>query len=405
MYIERHMESVVKKAASMFGAVLVTGPRQVGKTTMLQEITPGVKYVSLDDPLLLLSALEESVTFFKDFPPPVLIDEVQRAPSLFMNMKKIIDEKKEKGLLFLSGSQQFKIMKNASESLAGRIGILTLLGLSLREISATSFNRPFIPTDEYISERSKTCEPMDHGHLWRLIQRGCLPELFVDEKMDWRLFYSSYVDAYLKRDVRELINIENELKFTRFMTVLAGRTGTMLNLSSVASDVGISVPTADHWLSVLRASNIVYLLQPYYNNITSRMIKTPKLYFLDTGLAAYLTKWNTPEALRDGAMAGAFFETFVVSEILKSYFNAGIADPSLYYYRDKEGNEIDLLIEENGLLHPIEIKKSADPVKGDIRAFRIVDRIGKRGRGGIVCTYDDLLSLDSDNKIIPIGII
>jgi predicted AAA+ superfamily ATPase len=372
---------------------------------MLQKMTADIKYVSLDDPLRLSSALNESITFFKDHPPPVFIDEVQRAPSLFVVMKMIIDEKKEKGLFFLSGSQQFRMMKNVNESLAGRIGILTLLGLSIREMSGTSFDRPFIPTDEYFSERSKTYRPVDHDHLWRFIQKGSLPELFVEEKMDWQMFYSSYVSTYIKRDVRELINIEDELKFTRFMIVLAGRTGTMLNLSSVAGDVGISVPTADRWLSVLRASNIIYLLQPYHNNITGRAIKTPKLYFLDTGLAAYLTRWNMPEVLREGAMAGAFFETFVISEILKSYYNVGITDPSLYYYRDKEGNEIDLLIEENGILHPIEIKKSSDPGKGDIKAFRIVDRLGKRGKGGIVCTYDDLLSIDGNDKVIPIGMI
>ena len=405
MYVERHMESVVKKASSMFGSVLVTGPRQVGKTTMLKKVTSGIIYVTMDDTLILSSALEEGNTFFKDFPPPVFIDEIQRAQPLFVIMKKIIDEKKEKGLFFLSGSQQFKLMQNVSESLAGRIGILTLLGLSIREMSATPFNIPFVPTDDYFNERSKTYAPIDNGRLWRLIQRGCLPELYVDEKMDWRLFYSSYVSSYIKRDVRELINIEDELKFTRFMAVLAAHNGAMLNLSSVAGDVGISVPTAKDWLSVLRASNIVYLLQPFYNNITGRAIKTPKLYFLDTGLAAYLTRWNTPEVLREGAMAGAFFESFVISEILKSYYNAGITDPSLYYYRDKEGNEIDLLIEENGFLHPIEIKKSSDPNKRDIGAFRIVDKLGKRGPGGIICTYDNILSLDSDNKIIPAGMI
>lgn len=405
MYLERHMEGAVRKASSMFGAVLVTGPRQVGKTTMLREITSDMKYVSLDDPLRLSSAVSESITFFKDFPPPVFVDEVQRAPSLFIVMKMIIDEKKEKGLFFLSGSQQFRMMKNVSESLAGRIGILNLLGLSMREMSGTSFRTPFIPTDAYFDERSKTYRSMDHGRLWETIQRGCLPELFVNEEMDWRMFYSSYVSSYIERDVRELINIENELKFINFMTVLAGRTGSVLNLSSIAGDVGISVPTAERWLSVLRASNIVYLLQPYHTNITSRTIKMPKLYFLDTGLAAYLTRWNTPDVLRDGAMAGAFFETFVVSEILKSYYNAGIPDPYLYYYRDKDGNEIDLLIEENGLLHPIEIKKSSDPNKGDIKAFRIVDRLGKRGQGGIVCTYDTLLSLGDNNKVIPIGMI
>jgi predicted AAA+ superfamily ATPase len=405
MYIKRHMESVVEKSSAMFGSVLVTGPRQVGKTTMLREITKDIKYVTLDDPLRLSSAVNESITFFKNFPPPVFIDEVQRAPSLFPVIKMIIDEKGKKGLFYLSGSQQYRMMKHVSESLAGRIGILNLLGLSIREMSGVSFDRPFLPTDEYFDERSKTYRPIDQNRLWEIIQRGCLPELFVNGGMDSRMFYSSYVATYIERDVRDMINVENELKFISFMTVIAGRTGSVLNLSSVANDVGISVPTAERWLSVLRASNIVYLLQPYYNNITNRTIKMPKLYFLDTGLAAYLTRWNTPDVLRDGAMAGAFFETYVISEILKSYYNAGISDPYLYYYRDKDGNEIDLVIEENGLLHPIEIKKNSDPSKKDIRAFGILEKLGKRGSGGIVCTYDDLLSFDGKDSIIPIGMI
>lgn len=405
MYIRRHMENAVRKAAAMFGAVLVTGPRQVGKTTMLRNITSGMRYVSLDDPLRLSSAADERTTFFQDFPPPVFIDEVQRAPSLFTMMKMIIDERNEKGLFFLSGSQQFRMMRNVSESLAGRIGIFTLSGLSLREMSDVSFDRPFIPTDQYFKERSGTYRPVDRGTLWRMIQRGSMPELFLREEMDWGMFYSSYVSAYIERDVRELVNVENELKFIRFMTVIAGRTGSVLNMSAVAGDVGVSVPTVERWLSVLRASNIVYLLQPYHNNITSRTIKAPKIYFTDTGLAAYLTRWSTPEVLRDGAMAGAFFETFTVSEILKSYHNAGIPDPHLYYYRDKDGNEIDLLMEENGILHPIEIKKNSDPDRRDIRAFGIVDRLGKRGPGGILCTYDSLLSLEGGDRIIPVGMI
>ncbi|MCL2148566.1 MAG: ATP-binding protein [Methanomassiliicoccaceae archaeon] len=399
------MEQVVERASKMFGAVLVTGPRQVGKTTMLREMKQGIRYASLDDPLLLSSAVGDGVTFFKDFPPPVFVDEVQRAPSLFTVMKMIIDEKREKGLFFLSGSQQFRMMRDVSESLAGRVGVLSLLGLSMREMSGTSFDKPFVPTDGYFEERSENYAPVDHGGLWDTIQRGCLPELFANSGMDWRLFYSSYTAAYIGRDVRELVNIENELKFTRFMTVLAGRTGTVLNLSSMASDVGISVPTAERWLSVLRASNIVYLLQPYHSNITSRTVKAPKAYFLDTGLAAYLTRWSTPEVLRNGAMAGAFFETFVVSEVLKSHYNAGIPDPPLYYYRDKEGNEIDLLIEEGDTLHPIEIKKGSDIGKGDIKAFRIADKLGERGRGGVVCTHDSPLSLGGDDMVIPIGMV
>lgn len=296
------------------------------------------------------------------------------------------------------------MMKNVSESLAGRMGILTLSGLSLREMSGTSFDKPFIPTKTYFSERTEAYEPINQDSLWEIIQRGCLPELFSTKEMDWRMFYSSYVNSYIERDVRELVNVDNELKFIRFMTVIAGAQDPF-STCRVANDVGVSVPTVERWISVLRASTIIHLLQPYHNNITNRTVKMPKLYFPDTGLAAYLTGWNTPDVLRNGAMAGAFFETFVISGILKSNYNAGIPDPHLYYYRDRDGNEIDLLTEENGLLHPIEIKKNSDPGKRDIKAFKIIDKFGNRGSGGILCTYDRLLSLGENNRIIPIGMI
>jgi predicted AAA+ superfamily ATPase len=404
MYLKRHMERTVTKASEMFGAVIVTGSRQVGKTTMLREIIPDVRYVSLDDPISRSEAANESITFFNNRAPPVFVDEVQRAPSLFPVMKMIIDEKKEKGLFFLSGSQQFKLMKNVSESLAGRVGVLTLLGLSMREMSRTSFSKPFIPTDDYLDERSAAYEPVDHECLWKVIQRGCLPELFMNEHMDWEKYYYSYASMYIERDVRALTNIDDELKFITFMTVLAGRTGSVLNLSSISNDVGVSVPTVERWLSVLRASNVIYLLQPYHNNITKRMIRSPKIYFLDTGLAAYLTRWNTPDVLRNGAMAGAFFETFVVTEILKSYYNEGI-EPHMYFYRDKDGKEIDLIIENNGLLHPIEIKKTSDPKREDIKTFDVVDKLGKRGTGGIICTYNGIVSFGNKDKVIPLGMI
>jgi predicted AAA+ superfamily ATPase len=405
MYLKRHIEKTVTEMSEMFGAVMVTGPRQVGKTTMLLKMAPNVRYVSLDNPLMLSSAINESITFFEKQPPPVFIDEAQLAPPLFPVMKMIIDEKKEKGLFFLSGSQQFGMMKNVSESLAGRVGVLTLLGLSMREMTETPFNGPFIPTDQYIADRSATYEPVKYDRIWNIIHRGSMPELFVNDKINWDMYYSSYLRTYIERDVRSLTNIEDELRFIRFMTVLAGRTGTILNLSSISRDVGISVPTVDRWLSVLRASNIIHLLQPYHSNITKRTMRSPKLYFLDTGLAAYLTLWNTPEVLRNGAMAGEFFETFVVAEILKSYYNHGVGHPPLYFYRDVDGNEVDLIIENKGLLHPIEIKKNSDPRKEDIKAFSVLDKLGKRGPGGIVCTTDKIISLGNKDVTIPLGMI
>lgn len=405
MYIKRHAEKTVQELARMFGAVLVAGPRQVGKTTMLQKITSNIGYATLDDPILRASAEEESGTFFKDNPPPVFVDEIQKAPMLFEQIKLYLDRERKKGQFFMCGSQQFKMMKGVSESLAGRIGLVTLLGFSLREAYGIECDTPFIPTEEYFSERREQLADISYDDVWNRIHRGSMPELYDNPNFNWQMFYGAYVRTYIERDVRELSEIGDTVKFTKFMVAAAASTGQLLNLSSLARDVGISQPTAERWLSILVASNIVYLLQPYSNNITKRAIKTPKLYFLDTGLAAYLTKWNTPEVLKSGAMAGAFFESFVVSEIIKSYYNKGVLEPPLYFYRDRDMNEIDLLIEENGTMHPIEMKKHADPQKRDVQAFSVLDRMPgiERGSGGVVCLYDRLITWQGTDRVIPIN--
>lgn len=404
MYIPRHAEQTVEKLSKMFGAVLVAGPRQVGKTTMLREVKSDISYVTLDDPILLASAVEQSVTFFKDNPPPVFVDEVQKAPELFSQIKMLIDRSREKGQFYLCGSQQFHMMKNASDSLSGRIGMLTLLGLSMRERYGMDFLEPFIPTDDYFAVRRHNLAKISYNDVWNMIYRGSMPELCTNPDYDWQMFYAAYVRTYIERDVRELAQVGDEVKFTRFMAVVASRTGQLLNLSSVANDVGISQPTADRWLSVLVASNIVYLLKPYSNNLTNRAVKTPKLYFLDTGLAAYLTKWSTPDVLKNGAMAGEFFESFVVSEVVKSYYNRGVLDPSLYFYRDKDKKEIDLLIEENNTLYPLEIKKHSDPRQSDLKNFDVLNKISNvnRGPGGVICLYDNLITLKENDRVIPI---
>ena len=372
-YIKRHAENTVTKLSKMFGAVLVAGPRRTGKTTMLSELTSDIPYVTLDDTMILKSAKESPGTFFKDHVPPVFIDEIQRAPELFLQMKLQIDSRHEKGLFYLSGSQQLHMMKNVSESLAGRIGLLNLPGFSMREMSGIKNDLPFLPTESYFEKRHCEVSAFDYDAVWRTIQRGSMPELCEDQDYDWQYFYAAYVNTYIERDVRELSEVGDTLKFLRFLTAAAASTGQLLNLASLARDVGISQPTAQRWLSILTASHIVYLLKPYSCNITKRAVKTPKLYFMDTGLAAYLTKWTNPEVLKSGAMAGAFFESFVISEIIKSYYNRGVIDPPLYFYRDKDRNEIDLLIEDGGILYPLEIKKHADPERKDIRAFRHLD--------------------------------
>ncbi|MCL2627692.1 MAG: ATP-binding protein [Oscillospiraceae bacterium] len=404
MYYKRHADEAIHKLSTMFGAVLVTGARQVGKTTLLKDVAGHAGYVTLDDKIQLVSAVEQSGTFFKDNPPPVFVDEVQHAPNLFPQIKIILDREKKKGQFFLSGSQQFKMMKNVSESLAGRLGIISLPGISLREMYSVSFNEPFLPTDEYFKNRENNKTDVSYSDIWNIIHMGSFPELCANPDFDWRMFFAAYVAAYIERDVRDLAQVGDEIKFTQFMTVAASCTGQLLNLASLARDVGISQPTAERWLSILVASNLVYLLRPYHNNITKRTVKTPKLYFLDTGLAAYLTRWNTPEVLRNGAMAGAFFETFVIGEIIKSYANKGILDLPIYFYRDRDGNEIDLLIADSGLLYPIEIKKHADPSKSDVMKFSILDKIPnvKRGQGGVVCLYDNLTTLHECDKAIPI---
>lgn len=407
MYIKRHMESAVAKIEKMFGTLLVTGSRQVGKTTLLKKIKPDIAYITLDDPIMLSSAIEEPGTFFRATPPPVIVDEIQYAPNLFPYIKRISDSDGKKGQFFLSGSQQFRMMENVSESLAGRIGILNLMGLSLREIHEIDFNQPFRPTVEYFEGRKNSVKELGYKEVWEMIHRGSMPAMYAGDGMDWQMFYAAYTKTYIERDVRELTQVGDEVKFLKFMTSIASCSGQLLNLASVARDVGISQPTVERWLSILRASSLVYLLQPYYNNVTKRAIKTPKVYFLDTGLAAYLTRWNTPEVLQNGAMAGAFFETFVITEIIKSYANAGILEPPLYFYRDKEQNEIDLLIHQEATLYPIEIKKYADPKRSDIAAFDLLDKIPdvKRGHGAIVCMYDNLMMLKGKDLIVPLTFI
>lgn len=399
-YIKRNCESVIKKQEKMFKAILVTGARQVGKTTMLKNIKPEINYVTLDDMILNQSAIEDPNLFLKSNKPPIIIDEIQYAPNLLRNIKIVVDNSKEKALFYLTGSQQFNLMKDVSESLAGRVGIVNLLGLSLREIKEIEFNKPFIPTNEYLEERKKFDKEVTYDEIWDIIHKGSMPVMY-EEESDFEMYYATYVSTYIERDVRNLTQVGDTLSFLKFMTALASRIGQLLNLNSIATEVGISIPTAQRWLSILVSSNIVYILEPYYNNIMKRAIKTPKIYFLDTGLAAYLTKWKTKDVLETGSMSGNFFENYVIVEIIKSYYNSGELRPPIYYYRDKEKREIDLIIEQNGKLYPIEIKKSANPSKDMIDNFKVLENVKEVGEGAIICMYDKIIHLDEKNKVIP----
>ena len=399
-YIKRSAENVIKKQEKMFKAILVTGARHVGKTTMLKNLKSDINYITLDDMLLNQAAIEDPNLFLKSNKPPIIIDEIQYAPDLLRYIKIAVDNSEEKAMFYLTGSQQFHLMKNVSESLAGRIGILNLLGLSLREIKEIDFNEKFIPTEKYLKKREKNNIEISYNEIWEIIHKGTMPALYQTEN-DFEMYYSMYVNTYIERDVRNLTQVGDTLTFLKFMTALASRIGQLLNLNSVASEVGITIPTAQRWLSILISSNIVYLLEPYYKNIMKRAVKTPKIYFLDTGLVSYLTKWKDKDVLEKGNMAGNFFENFVIVEIIKSYYNNGELRPPIYFYRDKDKKEIDLIIEQNGKLYPIEIKKSANPTKEMISNFKVLEKMGEVGEGGIICMYDKIIDLDEKNKVRP----
>lgn len=399
-YIKRLAENVIKKQEKMFKTILVTGARQVGKTTMLKNMKPNINYITLDDMILNQSAVEDPDLFLKANKPPIIIDEIQYAPNLLRYIKIAVDSSEKKAMYYLTGSQQFNLMKDISESLAGRVGIFNLLGLSLREIKEIDFNEPFLPTEEYLTKRKKYEIQITYDEIWDMIHKGAMPALYQEES-DVDMFYAMYVSTYIERDVRSLTQVGDTLSFLKFMTALASRIGQLLNLNSIANEVGITIPTAQRWLSILVASNIVYVLEPYYNNIMKRAVKTPKVYFLDTGLAAYLTKWKTSEVLETGTMAGNFFENYVIIEIIKSYYNSGELRPPVYFYRDKEKREIDLIIEQNGKLYPIEIKKTANPSKDMIENFKVLENIKEIGEGAIICMYDKIINLDEKNKVIP----
>lgn len=402
MYIARHIEKTIEKSFAAFPAVLITGPRQVGKSTLLLNRFKNIPNVTLDNPLQLLSLRQDSVEFFKLHGSPLILDEVQRAPECFSVLKYMIDSDRRAGMYILTGSQKYALMKGVSESLAGRIGIIDMLGLSDREIYEDPFDRPFLPTSDYLLERRPKMAPSIQN-LWERIHRGSMPELYSNDNMDWEQYYAAYVDTYIERDVKQLGSVGDTLAFTQFMTALASRTGELLNAASLARDVGVDSKTVKRWLSILQASNIIYLLQPFSLNINKRIIKTPKVYFTDTGLVCYLCRWLTPETLANGAMAGSIYETFIVSEILKSYYNAG-KEPDLYFFRNTDGQEVDLLFYRDGKLYPIEIKKTSSPNVKDAKHFGTLSTFFPSlevSEGGIICNAEDLLPLGQNLKIIP----
>ena len=405
-YIERAITSVLKSRVSSSKCMLLTGARQVGKSTIIKHVFPDYNRADFDDRLTRLQAREEPKLFFMNNPRPLFIDEVQKENSILEEIKLIVDNSDKRGDFILSGSGKFELMKGMSESLAGRVSVMELTGLSIREIKGVGFNRHFIPSEDYLEEREKNIK--SYSDIWEIIHKGTYPEVY-DVEREWQDFYSSYVATYLERDINELIAADS-LTFTKFMTSVAARTGEMLNYANIASEVGVSEPTIKSWISVLERTGIVFILQPYSASALKRAIRTPKIYFRDTGLACYLTRWLTPEALKNSAVAGNMFETFVVSEILKTYSNEGKDYKfSIFYYRGKDKrtsgeNEIDLIIEENGILYPVEIKMTGNPKAAMGATNQVLDKIPdkKRGTGAILCLVDRKIYLRENLVALPI---
>ena len=415
--IKRHIEAIVEQRAKNSKAIMLTGPRQVGKSTLFKHLFGTVNQVTFDDDLLLAQAEGDMNLFLLNNPCPLMIDEIQKCPAIFNKLKITLDNTDTYGNFYLTGSQKLQLMEGVSESLAGRVSVVELEGLSLREIYTVPFTKHFIPTENYLKEREGAIRNY-REKLWETIHRGSYPELYSNTDKEWVDFYQSYVKTYLERDVNKLIKAKNHLTFVKFLTCVAARTGQVVNYSNISSEIGVSEVTVKDWISILEKSGLIYILKPYTSSALSRAIKTPKIYFRDTGLCCYLTRWLTPDTLKNGAMAGAMFETFVINEILKSYSNEGLEyDFNVFYYNGKDkkkrkengeeievDGEIDLILQEDGILYPIEIKMSATPKADMASEFDVLDGIPdkKRGMGTIICLYDRKMYLRENLVALPL---
>jgi hypothetical protein len=407
-YISRHLENRILEISKSFPAILLTGPRQSGKTTMLRRLAEkeniGRGYVTLDDLAARDMAKNDPALFLQLHTPPVLIDEVQYAPELFTYIKIHIDEHHNPGDFWMTGSQIFRLMRGVQESLAGRVALLHMSPLSQREITGT----PCVPFDTDLDRLIASQDQLPAvtaPELFARMWQGAMPGLVSGQYPDRGVFYSSYLSTCVERDVRELSGSVDALKFNRFVTAAAARCSQLLNFNALAEDADIDIQTAKAWVNILETLGIVFLLHPYSNNVLKRTVKTPKLYFYDTGLVCYLTRWSSPEVAMSGAMSGALLENYTVSEIVKSYQNAG-REPFLYFYRDRDAKEIDVILEGDGKLCPLEIKKTAMPDKRLTRVFGVIDKAPlQRGTGAVLCMADRFSAFDRDNLIVPIWMI
>jgi predicted AAA+ superfamily ATPase len=407
---KRTLSNTIHTISESFPVLMLTGPRQVGKTTLLEMCAAGKRaYVTLDDLDARHLAQSEPALFLQTWQPPLIIDEVQYAPQLFSAIKMRVDREKRNGLFWLTGSQKFHLMRGITESLAGRVAIVDLLGLSNAELEGRAdSSRPFVPTPEWIARARQAATPATPAtdglmEIYRRIWLGAFPRLNEQGPAARDLFFRSYIQTYIQRDVQDMLKVSDQTTFNRFLGAVAARTGQLLNYASLARDVEIDNKTVKSWMSILEASGLVYLLQPYHRNLTKRLVKTPKLYFLDTGLAAYLTKWPDAASLQAGSMSGALLETWLFAEILKSYWHNGL-EANVFFYRDIDQREVDLVIEVGDTLYPVEFKKTASPAAGAARQFAVLEKLGKTvGPGAVLCFVERDIPLSSRVTAVPVG--
>ena len=406
-YIERELERKFIEMDSFFKAVLVIGARQVGKSTMLKHLAEKqhITCVIMDDDFARELAKDDPILFFQTYKPPVLIDEIQKAPNLLERIKIMCDESEEKGRFWLTGSQRKKLMEKSQESLAGRLGILKLYGLSQREKAGLINVNELDFSLECLQERAEKLPANDIDNVYEHIWRGGYADVQNATSEQMQVYYQSYIDNYLIADAVNDEGITDISSFKRFLRSCAALIGNLLNYNTLAEAAGISVPTARKWVSILQDMDVIYLLEPYSNNELQRLVKTPKLYFCDTGLCAYLTRWLTRDSLRDGAAGGHFYENYVVMELVKNYAYSK-SDAILSFYRDSNAKEIDVFVEKNGKIHPLEIKKSANPDKREIRKYNVLEKNSiEKGYGGIVCMLPKPFPIDRTNYYIPSNLI
>ncbi len=396
MYIKRNIQDMVLKLSKMYKVILVVGPRQIGKTTMLKEIKEKNRnYVSLDELEIRALAKEDPKLFLQKYKAPLIIDEIQYVPELLSYIKAMVDESSNKGDYWLTGSQQFQLMNKASESLAGRIGIIDMYPLSISE-------KYKLPLKVFNPNKLEKNKDFNVREIFKEIYKGGMPDYYLND-FERDIYFNNYVRTYLERDVRDLTQVGDLNSFYKFLVSVASRTGEVLNYNSIADDVSVSVNTIKSWISILEATGIIYLLEPYNNSELKRVISNPKIYFMDTGLCSYLTKWGSYETLMNSSVSGHYLETFVISELIKNYRSTN-ENIGIYYYRDKDAKEIDLVLYKDDTLYPFEIKKSASPNKDMIKSFKVLEKTKKKiGKGGVICFYPDILPIDENNNSIPIS--